>query len=684
MAVHWQIPFKSLRSGTDYTVNIYDSSFSGTPVQLIGAANPFYVREDDNDDMFTPVRTQSGYIRIVDTGSVKWTDIIPTTATSRPVTLTTGNSVLWQGFMQPRTFSGELYGNPQEREFPICCPLSILDAFDVSPTFAETADFGQVLGYILEFIPSLTIGDIYIAGGYVDEWLTKKVDWSNFREEDDEGNEVSKYTAGQLLTEVCTFWGWTARTYQQSIYFTAADSSLYPAFMCYAIQDLTSGSRQPTSAYWGSVTLSGAIFASRHNSDEVMMGIHKATLSADIGKFDSVLELDFDRYEDWLDRNNIGISHTAYGSTGHFFARSSKYVNVVEVEQGRGVMSWDFGNCTLEIDVQTSTQPYDSAGRLYQYYNYDGDLVNLHDIPFTSLLRLLYNDAYANNNATHFTCCRIKSKHIMNLDHGVIVFCGSTTVAEVKNNAFNTYNGYCQLTCRLKIGDKYWDGSAWTTTNSTFTITNVGGIAWSTGQGKIQSNRTLDQTTWTSPYPNYEGFGIPITSSISGYITFEVLQVSNSGHFDVGQQWVGFSDFEIKFLRAIAYAPYSDKSHSEYIGSPINTFPNDRDVSTIFASDNGNAAGIGIILNTDNSYCQQVRIGEDGGEYYERPERFLVDRIAHYGAYTRRKLVLELNDNEISAISPQDKVTIDGDTFCPISITRRFRDDKTTLTLLEL
>jgi hypothetical protein len=273
----------------------------------------------------------------------------------------------------------------------------------------------------------------------------------------------------------------------------------------------------------------------------------------------------------------------------------------------------------------------------------------------------------------------------MNLDHGVIVFRGSTTVVEVEHNTFNTYNGYCQLVCRLKIGGKYWDGSVWTTTDSTFTMTNVGGTQWSMGQGKIQSNRTLNQTTWTSPYPNYDGYGIPITSSVSGYITFEVLQVmDSSGHFTPGWQWVGFSDFEIKFLRAIAYAPYSDKSHSEYIGSPINTFPDDRSISTIFASDNGNAAGIGIILNSDNSYCQEVRISESGGEYNEHPERFLVDRIASYGASAKRKLVLDLLDSEIPNISPGDKVTIDGDTFCPVSISRQFRDDITTLTLLEI
>ena len=79
MAIHWQIPFKSLRSGTLYTVNIYDADYTdSTPVVLKGGAQPFTTQEDDNDDLFTPVRTQTGYLRIVDDGKTSFLKPIPT------------------------------------------------------------------------------------------------------------------------------------------------------------------------------------------------------------------------------------------------------------------------------------------------------------------------------------------------------------------------------------------------------------------------------------------------------------------------------------------------------------------------------------------------------------------------------------------------------------------------------
>ena len=68
MAIHWQVKFRSLRAQTLYTVNVYDNSYTGSPVQLTGAAQPFETSEDNDDDFFAPIRTQSGYLRIVDTG----------------------------------------------------------------------------------------------------------------------------------------------------------------------------------------------------------------------------------------------------------------------------------------------------------------------------------------------------------------------------------------------------------------------------------------------------------------------------------------------------------------------------------------------------------------------------------------------------------------------------------------
>ena len=157
MAKNYSITFKSLRAGTVY--QLYIGGGSGTAVALKGGAQPCTTQEDDSDDQFTPIRTQSGYIRIIDDGyaadgvtAFKWKDLIPQTNTSRPVTLTAGGTVVWQGFMQSQDFSGELYGNPQEREFPVHCVLSALNGVDVPVTLPSgmqmILNFATMLGYI--------------------------------------------------------------------------------------------------------------------------------------------------------------------------------------------------------------------------------------------------------------------------------------------------------------------------------------------------------------------------------------------------------------------------------------------------------------------------------------------------------------------------------------------------------
>jgi hypothetical protein len=56
----------SLRSSTTYTLEI--TGGSGAFIHLKGGAQPFSTHEDDDEDQFAPIRTQSGTIRIVDDG----------------------------------------------------------------------------------------------------------------------------------------------------------------------------------------------------------------------------------------------------------------------------------------------------------------------------------------------------------------------------------------------------------------------------------------------------------------------------------------------------------------------------------------------------------------------------------------------------------------------------------------
>lgn len=127
-SIAYKIPFVSFRSGNHYTVNVWKDG-GGAAQTLVGADSPFVTQEDDDEDIFADIRTQSGYLRILSTeADALWASIVPATDTDTPVTLTVAgsNTPVWQGFIQSQTYGHELYGDPQELELPVMCALSAL------------------------------------------------------------------------------------------------------------------------------------------------------------------------------------------------------------------------------------------------------------------------------------------------------------------------------------------------------------------------------------------------------------------------------------------------------------------------------------------------------------------------------------------------------------------------------
>ena len=294
---NYTITFKSLRAGITYTVNI--GGGTGAAIPLKGGSQPFVTQEDDSEDMFTPIRTQTGYIRIVDDGKDYngntlgadwWKDMIPATDTSRPVSLTDGNgNVVWQGFMQAQTFSGVLYGGTQEREFPVQCVLSVLSTTQISTSVTVYHNFAYLLDYIFGAgIPNYNslISQIVIQGGAdAREWLRMKFDWRNFLNVSD-GDVSPQYNLFQILEDICRYWGWTARTCGQQIMLCAVDDrAAEPDALVLTRSELisigagTSGDIGTVETMYSAVSI-GTNFASTNNEDIRIRGYNKAVVKA--------------------------------------------------------------------------------------------------------------------------------------------------------------------------------------------------------------------------------------------------------------------------------------------------------------------------------------------------------------------------------------------------------------------
>lgn len=126
--VRWQVPFVS-RDNKKYRVDIYSEGWVWEPVVLKGGANPFYTQEDDDDDVFMPIRTSSGYLTVIVEDMQLIDEILPNDDHDRYVELidetdTLNEVCVWNGFLAPDQYSGMWDKTPFELQLPLLSPLA--------------------------------------------------------------------------------------------------------------------------------------------------------------------------------------------------------------------------------------------------------------------------------------------------------------------------------------------------------------------------------------------------------------------------------------------------------------------------------------------------------------------------------------------------------------------------------
>ena len=672
MAIHWQIPFKSLRSGTDYTVNIYDSTHSGNPVVLKGGAQPFTTQEDDNDDMFTPIRTQSGYIRIVDDGkdangnTWNWKDMLPNTDTDRPVTLTSGGTVLWQGFMQAQNFGGVLYGNPQEREFPIQCALTTLEGTDINYTQKEIQNFAYLLNYIVSSIPTISIDNIYVQGGSdAQAWLLKRIDWQNFVDVDSEGNLSARYNLFQCLEDMCRFWGWTARTFRKNLYLTRVDDAT-TTFLTLTRAQLTTmsgGSTAGGSASFSSVTLSGDIFASISNNDYRQRGPNKATVKANGNTGDTEMVKAFP--------NSVVDTMTAGGTylvNGGGFGGSS----------GNGL------RYTNDITSFTASLMAGQCQSTYATFN----VMSTTNGEPKNVIRIL--KSFSSTSATAYASLYTVYEHVYS--GGMITISGTIyRGGDLYQNYGDGETGSEHMYMRVGIG-KTRASAVW--------FTPSGGL----GPSRWENTWSSTMTAFKVPIGNKEDVLTQIVAptKCSGLLFVDIIGSDDLSEVS-GQRSFDLADFTVTCLRNNKYYEITTNEYGNFASIKTRDFSETREYKSenqnnvrqewnadcIYASDNDMSFGYGVLINADDGYMTGYNYGGLGLLTY--PEQHLANRVTAYWASAKRKIETELRTNvsigtgiTVGDISPQYKLTLDSTLSHPISICREWRDDVTKLTLIEL
>lgn len=686
MASNYTITFKSLRAAAGdapYVVTI--GGGMGTAIPLHPGEQPFTTQESDDEDMFCPIRTQTGYLRIVDNGkdangnAFDWKDLIPATDTSRPVTLTQGGTTLWQGFMQAQDFGSVLYGNPQEREFPVQCVLSVLGGSDINYQQTAIQNFAYLFQQIVEAIPlAQRPMYFYIQGGVnAQGWLLKKIDWQNFVSEDADGL-TARYNMFECLEDMCRFWGWTARTKGKSMYLTCADDAAQTAWLgltTYQLSQLaayTSGTIPgDTSFTFQSASLSGDIFASTNNDEYIQRGVKKATVSADGNAAGDEIINAFPSSVEKIMANN-GYYYEVYVPVSIMYTNDLDSINA----------SYLSGNCQ-------------SASASFNIANIS-DLNSANDEPtVVDVIRI--KQSYAGGSS--FALLSTKYHHNFP-GSGVDRFGRRPTglilkgIAYVKGQKLEDYNsstgvGNKTMYIRLGIGTdithaKWFNGlDSWTSTANAFKVT--------LGNQTEEIFTKYDQGHGTTSQKLV--IPLPTTDILQGRVFVEFLGSDDMPHEGSNPRAFDIADFSLEYVTSsegwtILGVPTKDGS-ATYKSSNGNNMSDEWGTNCIYASQNNLARGYGLVMNPDYSYLETLVFA--GSAAAKHPEQHLADRVTTYWATSKRRLAIEPRSEaaisqtmKVRDITPRHKVSIDGMAGYPIAISHEWRDDVTRLTILQL
>lgn len=693
--VKWKVPFVSLRTGTAYTVNVMDDGYSGEAIVLNGGAEPFVTQEDDDEDVFKPVRTQTGYLRVLDVdrdrsaGGFDWTELMAVTGTSRPVTVTHAEGgatvVDWQGFLQAQSFGGTLYGNPQVREVPVQCGIGVLSGMSIDSSVTEIKNFAYLIASIIGSVdtsattsePSerVTFDTFSFQGGEDARlWLLTRVDYMNFMHEVDDAI-VPKYNAMEVLEDICKFWGWTCRTEGRRVIFSCMDDSAEQDWVTFTkaqMLALTGDTVADSTLTTATVTLSGDVFASTNNEETMLMGVKRAVVKVDVNAEDTTIEFAPADLRSYMGEPTVWVQDPDEDLVG-YFKTASTYTQLRG--QSMDADAWGSGIGGFERRVI-----YGSAD------TEDGQAVDV----------ILIKRDYVEVSGHGTPIVSIETKRAMALGGGSLGFKASLLNGAKTLDVTDRKAGlWVRIGIGLTRGTAKWfylyssDDtltvpiySGWNTDGNNEVLLNVSG-------GNLNGVKVVSifgaMASFVCTYPK-----IPVADGLYGYLYFDIL-----GGAEMEQPYE-IADLEVTFTREQTVLPTTGqevrsrtikqelRTSREYAASNDSAVEEKWNADCIFATDNGLEYGHGLIIAENGDFVRTVRYGGTSSNQ-QHPEQHLANRVARFGRKARRVLDMELRRGagNVNAITGMVKVSMDGGTYFTVAAGRNWRDDVVMVKMVE-
>lgn len=324
------------KSFTDYDLVLEIDDGSETVTNLTPSAQPFITQGDDSNDMFQPIRAQSGNIGIVATLQ-EFEQLVGNYPLQRPVTLKSSKNgsqpvVQWKGYIQSAAYSQDWIGGNMEISVPVVSRIGVWEhirsgAVDVFWSFADIIKHagnavGGFDGYIFPtFInPETTLG--------------YKILMRNFATRDASVTDYNVYetaTYEELIEAFCKLFGLVCIEWKKNLCFIAPDYSGNYIQYSEANLDQIDNGESATSPQTLTGTVVNSTVNRADNSISYLPGKRRVKVTGKVNPFDLTLcsingdEINVDPSDDPTSQNYYAKTYVRVHENGYDCYYTIKY-----------------------------------------------------------------------------------------------------------------------------------------------------------------------------------------------------------------------------------------------------------------------------------------------------------------------------------------------------------------------
>ena len=681
--IHWQIPFASAIDKKQYRVDIYQEGYTGNPVTLLAGSSPFNTEEDNNPDIFTPIRTQSGTLSVVtklsDGSMLKAQDILPANNTDCPVVLVEidedEEEVVWQGFLSCEAYSQDYIGIAQELSLSLISVLEAMDSVECDLTRLQgVVPVHQLIGYCFEEMEHSTgfslFSRIYI-GEQGKEFLHDFINTSLFfdvQEQNDEGyNEaiLKGISLKEVLTKLATFMGWCVREDAEQIFIqtAGADNDWVNGTVAEMIEDQWVPIKNiATTPLWDMADLdwrgTGHRISSRQGARNVEVVANMTPFDIQVGIPDG-----FPHGEYITAANKVTIPTDEEDVTAEAIVYISKENDLNNRYELRVFDIEDYDKSPWFDMVRT-----DNVQRLYEHSDYDSLGVTINSVAGTACIAIQNKEHDFDRTGIYVRGCDLQAIIDDVIESDAIMVLRSI-------DHLNAYNGKFLLSFDAMTTQAVAIGNNWSIAVA---------VKW--GDLFLQS----DKKTWSSTF-NYITLyktDDPTEIPIKDYNYGEVQVLLMPFVLHAASTTASYQQYILTSLSLEYQAPedvFEDRSANHYFEALKTAFRDEVSVECDFGSSLDNLPNPSLILNVDPDryYEPLTRMSfYDGMLTEERPEKHLLSRLATY--YRKPHTSLELLA-AFPGVLPMMRYRglNDGKFYLPMAASRDWQQDTATLTMLQ-